>query len=664
MDTPTTGREARTAPRRLIAPDPHTEAPCAGAEPAVRPMSLVASAARFGLATGFVELAILQATAWRSSGAAFGELQLNRNFTWMIPAAHLAIALACILPPLALVRFRPKIARRVATILLCTVSILSLLLMLKGLYAIAAGVLAAGLAWKAAPLVEAGGRRYRRATRLGLPIMLAGVAILGGLSYNRLVLAERRAIAGLPAAAPGAPNVLLIVLDTVRADRLSVHGYERDTTPNLAKLARRGVVFGQARSTAPWTLPSHASMFTGRWPSELGVDSNRPLPEGHPTLAGYLSQHGYATGGFVGNMYFCNSWFGLGRGFAHYEDYFGQSIMASPAEALACTAIGRRLARWSGGTRGARPDAAKRFKPGDRVNADFLRWMADVEGRPFFAFLNFVDAHDPYETPPSFTRRFGVRPESAADIETIRWWFVRDKHTITPRHTSMVRDAYDDCLAYLDEELGRLFDELDRRGTLANTLVIVTSDHGEGFGEHGLYLHGQSLYNAEVHVPLLVVAPSAGVPAGRTVGEGVSLRDLAATVVDQLGLAAGSPFPGQSLARFWRGAEGAGPTTEAPVYSEAGVAASVDPKTRAAHARRVSTNAELPPALRGPMASLLSEGMLYIRDALGHEELYDLPKDPAESKNLAGDEAARPALDRLRAAFDRVAPSGPPREDR
>ena len=123
----------------------------------------------------------------------------------------------------------------------------------------------------------------------------------------------------LPSGDP--PNVLLIVLDTVRADRLSLYGYRRPTSPTLERLAKRGIRFDEARATAPWTLPSHASMFTGRWPHELDVNWHTPLGTKFPTLAEYLGSRGYATAGFVANVHYCSYEFGLDRGFTHYEDY-------------------------------------------------------------------------------------------------------------------------------------------------------------------------------------------------------------------------------------------------------------------------------------------------------------------------------------------------------
>ena len=133
-------------------------------------------------------------------------------------------------------------------------------------------------------------------------------------------LKERRE-ARRPLPPADSPNVLLIVLDTVRADHLSLYGYHRATTPMLERLAKRGIRFDEVRATAPWTLPSHASMFTGRWPHELGVEWMTPLRGKFPTLAEYLGSHGYATAGFAANTLFCSYDTGIDRGFTHYEDY-------------------------------------------------------------------------------------------------------------------------------------------------------------------------------------------------------------------------------------------------------------------------------------------------------------------------------------------------------
>jgi arylsulfatase A-like enzyme len=384
-------------------------------------------------------------------------------------------------------------------------------------------------------------------------------------------------------------------------------------------------------------------MFTARWPHELKVGVDRPLRGTYPTLAEFLASHGYATAGFVANTYFCNSWYGLGRGFAHYEDYYESNVIVSPAEALRCAALGRWLIRQFGPACNVRPEATHAAKNADRVNRDFLAWIAARPDRPFFAFLNYMDAHDPYITPAGFDRHFGLKPESAADREMLRNWDQLRKAGVSQRDVTLVSDAYDDCLAYLDQELGRLFDRLERDGVLHNTLVILTADHGEEIGEHGLYGHGKSLYRREVQVPLLVFGPR-DIPRGRIVEEPVSLRDIPATVVERLGLLGDSPFPGCSLAHRWEGEPAKASGAGSVVLSEVAVKS------------KVSRSAARAPALRGPMASLIRDGKVYIRDALGREELYDLAADPGEERNLAGDATAREVLDDCRLSLKQLVP--------
>jgi arylsulfatase A-like enzyme len=608
---------------------------------------VVGSAAWFGLATGLIEVGVLWIWHRLAIATVLGALQMNRHFSWMIPVAHLIGFLLCGLPVAALTLVRPSLGRRCAQMLNWTVASFALLLMIRGLYSTAAGLLSLGLGYQIARQTTAREDRFRRIQRLSMPVLLGAVAILCAVAYDRIVLEERRALGALPRASRGATNVLLIVLDTVRADHLSLYGYNRDTTPNLARLASRGVVFGEARAAAPWTLPSHASLFTGHWPHELDVGEERPLDATYPTLAEFLKSRGYLTGGFVANTYFCNSWYGLSRGFIHYEDYYEQNIIVSPGEALRCTALGRWLIRQAGTADNARPETMNAPKEAARINRDFLAWLDAHQGRrPFFAFLNYMDAHDPYVTPPGFDRHFGLKPESSADRELIRTvHHDRKPEEISKRDAVLIGDAYDDCLAALDEQLGSLFAVLDRKRVLDDTLVIITADHGEELGEHGLYGHGKSLYRPELHVPLLVFGPPAvRVPAGRRIAEPVSLRDVAATVVERLGLVVDSPFPGRSLARAWESSPSTGSTPGGPILAEVAVK------------KKVSRHPLRVPAWRGPMASLVLGGKVYIRDARGREELFDLANDPAEINNLADAEVARAALERSRVDLDRAVP--------
>jgi arylsulfatase A-like enzyme len=619
--------EERAAP-------PARRTPCATRD-------LVALTVWFGLASGLLELGILLLRRVLESTAVLGAQHLNRHFLWMIPLGQLALFLAAGLPLAALARYRPSAARRMAILVLTALALFALLKMIPGLRSVAAAALAVGVAYQLSAWLAAREPFLQRIVRVSTPILLGIVLILGAVSYDRVVLAERRALDLLPAAKVGAPNVLLVVLDTVRADHLSLYGYSRQTSPNLDRLARRGVVFTEARSTAPWTLPAHASLFTGRWPHETGAAENHPLNDKLPTLAEHLAAQGYKTAGFVANTYFCNSWYGLARGFAHYEDYFAENLVISPGEILRATTLGRWLTKLAHAPGRALARPITNLKDAEHVNADFLRWLADNRDRPFFVFLNYFDAHDPYQPPPGYDRHFGLKPETPQDIETLRKWH-HERQDVTPHEKQLLIDAYDDCLGYLDEQLGKLFDELERQGILKDTYVVIVSDHGEDLGERGLYGHGKTLYRPEIRVPLILVGPS-GVPAGVSVSDPVSLREVAATIVDRLELPTSSPFPGRSLARFW---EQANPTVEEPILSEVHMTFPRPP---------IPSDG---PAGQGPMASVLQNGYLYIRGPKDREELYDLTTDPDEHHDLAGAVSARSLLEPLRQELDRLTRPG------
>jgi arylsulfatase A-like enzyme len=281
------------------------------------------------------------------------------------------------------------------------------------------------------------------------------------------------------------------------------------------------------------------------------------------------------------------------------------------------------------------------------VHREFLDWLSrrGQPERPFFAFLNDYDAHWPYWVPEPGIHRFGSAPGDDDESDLIQEWWRLDKGTITAAHVAFARDAYDDCVAHLDEQLGRLVDELGRRGLRERTWIIVVADHGESFGEHaGVFCHGTSLYRTELHVPLLVVPPSTGrAAAGLRVAEPVSLRDLAATIVDLAGMGAGSPFPGGSLARCWDGT-----ATGRPAPSDRSRALSeVVPNDQ------LDRDRVLEP--RPPLAALSDGEWTYIRrEGEVREELYQLADDPAETRDRAADPEARPRLERMRAALGRL----------
>jgi arylsulfatase A-like enzyme len=580
------------------------------------PFLLVLLAISFGLCAGFLDLGIMvfKKLWWNPEGY----FRAARDFAWTVPLGH-AVFLATVGIVAASVRLvsRDRVSLGRASWFLATVAIWGALLRMP-IYSAASLILAAGLARPIGEVIAARGldaRQLRRATAA----LLTGVGVLGILTSGRQTLSEYRTVANLPAPRPSAPNVVLIVWDTVRAYNTSLAGYTRNSTPNLARWARTGVNYGRAIAPAPWTYPSHACFFTGQWPLRLNAQWKFTLEAPAPTLAEYLALHGYQTAGFAANTNCCTYESGLARGFAHYDDY-----ALGPRSLLTRTVPGKWIVeqvmgqtdfhqrKWIGlQSRGAR-----------EISEAFLGWLNGRRtDRPFFGFLNYFDAHEPYLPPRGFEGRFGIRPTTRRDYDRLLGFVGAVKDARQLRDIVMARDCYDDCIAYLDQELGRLLGELKRRGLLDNTVVIITSDHGEAFGEHGTIGHSYGVYLDEIFVPLVILAP--GAPAGRSVNEPASLRDLPATVVDLLGLSDGSPFPGRTLAAGWSGASDHAPARPAsPALAE---------QADESAFRAQDGNGPAQPRFR---MSLVAAGHHYIRDGIGTEKLFDLINDPFELVDL------------------------------
>lgn len=481
-------------------------------------------------------------------------------------------------------------------------------------------IAAAGVATIVVRAATAMPHRMRMLTRV-TSVLLALVAGGGALLLHwRGDRRERAEVAGLPEATPGAPNVLLLILDTVRASELSVYGYSRRTSPVLEQLAARGMRFDRAIATAPWTLPSHASMFTGRYPFELTVGYDTPLSTTDATLASVLGGAGYRTGGFVANTVYGSYLHGLNRGFQRYRDY-----PLSVTELLGASTLNRMLFKvWNAATHDY---AEPGVKDADRINAEFLGWLDGMESRrPWFAFLNFFDGHMAYDPPAPYDRQFLEREPPTRSI------YGESRRQRSADEVRGLQDAYDGAIAFLDAQLGVLFESLEQRGQLQNTAIIVTADHGEAFSEHGFLDHGASLYLPELHVPLIIRLPG-DEGRGCVVKEWVTLRDLAATIADLSSVKAGT-FPGTSLLRHCR--PGAEPQPASPVLS------SIDARTH------------LPawyPASTGAMRSLHDGAFAYIEREGGAAELYDVDQDPRQQVNLASDPRYAADRDRLAAAL-------------
>jgi arylsulfatase A-like enzyme len=579
---------------------------------------VVVLAISFGLCGGYLDLFLMlfKRFYWADEWV----LRWGRDYAWTVPVSHAMLLLIPGVVIAAASRLRPGlVSLRAGSWLFATLVIWAALLRLP-LYGAGSLVLAIGMGRPISAAVASRGWSPHN-LRLTLAGLFGLLGVLAALSSGRQAILEYLTVAGLPQPPPGARNVVLIVWDTVRAYNLSPYGYWRNTTPNLARWAQDGVRYNLAVAPAPWTYPSHSSFFTGQWPFKLNSQWKFQLDTPDPTLAEYLASRGYQTAGFSANTSCCNYETGLARGFAHFEDF-----PLNPRTLFGRTMPGRWILRhilyrghyhdikWielqSRGARG--------------TNEGFFDWLRRRRpDRPFFAFLNYFDAHAPYIPPPEYEGRFGIRPRHPQDYDFLLGNMSIANNPTRKRHIPMARDRYDDCIASLDQQLGRLLAELRGQGLLGNTVVIITADHGEAFGDHGHYGHSDSLFLDEIGVPLVILSPSA--PAGRVVDSPVSLRDLPATVVDQVGLSAGSPFPGRSLAAYWRLAPTHVPQgITTPALSEQADAIAF--QTQPSSGRRNN---------RFQM-SLLSSGQHYLRNGIGTEMLFDLKKDPLERVNLIG----------------------------
>lgn len=539
----------------------------------------------------------------------------SRDVYWMAPLSYLIMLAALSVTLLVVVApISRRTGQRVVLTTLTWCALFSLTLPYGHIARWASAVLTLGLAVAVGRWLldnpAKGARRMRgQAMALGAAVLLVGAGTRIARSRD-----TARAVAALPAPPSGAPNVLLIILDTVRAASMHLYGFERENTPVLDSLAASSTVFDNAIATAPWTLPSHASMFTGRYPATLPANYVTPLDTRHTTLSELLASQGYLTAGFVANHHYTGYDTGLARGFALYEDYkvsLTQLIRTSwAAQALSYyfpSAFGLH-------TTAAQSDMEKTLtvppktwadlKRGSEVVDEFLQWETERPERPYFAFLNFYDAHDPRYAPPDIRRQFVSRYPN--------------------------RDWYDASIAYMDRELGRLFDTLRRQGTLDRTVVIVASDHGELFGNHRLWGHANSLYLDVLRVPLLVRYPPR-VRAGLRVTRPVSLRDLTATITDLASVPRTQWLPGTSLVPVMEGKD----------------SVALSPAVSYAH-RTINLPTKFP-AARGDMFSVIDDSLHYIRNlGDGGQELFNWKSDAREETDHVKNPAYAQAAERLR----------------
>lgn len=322
----------------------------------------------------------------------------------------------------------------------------------------------------------------------------------------------QRARAARPLAPAGTPNIILISIDSLRADHLHAYGYRRATSPNLDRLASEGALFETAMAPTSWTLPSHMTLMTSLPPEKHGVVSNRKrLGAGIPTLAERLQHAGYYTGGVVSATYL-DGMFGFSRGFDEYDDY----TLLHPSGDVSAKEVS---------------------SPGvTELALSFLRRRAtSTDGHPFFLFVHLFDVHYDYNPPEPFANMFDPAYEGPTTGEARAMAHIRKR-----RDLDHVIALYDGEIAFVDAHIGNLLQALSALRMQDNTIVAVVADHGEEFFEHGRSGHFKTLYDEVLHVPLLVRYPG-HIPAGKRVQGQVRLMDVPPTLLELAGLRVRKP---------------------------------------------------------------------------------------------------------------------------
>lgn len=381
------------------------------------------------------------------------------------------------------------------------------------------------------------------------------------LSFRRILfflIALTAARAAAQTLEKPAVNVVLITIDTLRADHVGCYGYQQIKTPNIDSLAADGARFAHAFTPVPVTLPSHSAMLTGTYPMLSGMHdfSGNKLSLQQVTLAAVLKQAGYATGAVMGAAVL-DSRFGLNQGFDFYYDHFDFSRLEE-----------------------ANLDEMER--PGNVVADQALDWLGKNSQKKFFLWMHLYDPHYPYHPPEPYSREYATRP-------------------------------YDGEIAFADEQVGRLLHFLKEKGLYQNTVIVLAGDHGEGLGEHGEKTHGFFIYNATMHVPLIIHLP--GKSAALAVGDPVSLVDLMPTVLAAVGVDSPPQVQGRNLLPVLRGDKA---DRDRTLYGETFLP-------------RIHFNWS---ELRG------AENVKYHFIDAPRPELYDLAKDPGELRNLFPDKKA------------------------
>ncbi|HXU30865.1 MAG TPA: sulfatase [Thermoanaerobaculia bacterium] len=409
------------------------------------------------------------------------------------------------------------------------------------------------------------------------------------------------------------PNVLFILIDTMRADHLTPYGYKRDTSPEIARwLAAQGTTVETAYSQAPWTLPSLAAIMSGRYPGEFLGDpvETFALPKDVPSIAERFALAGYATAGFIGNPTLHE-----GNGFAR-----GFGTFYTPA-----------------------PDPISMNLHGGGLTDRALPWLSahsQGAGRPFFLYVHYIDPHDPYDSPELKNGVSAFDPDyhGKIGVDWIHGIYTGRLQLSDPaRDLAHIAALYDSEIHYADAQVGRLLAAIPPE-VLANTLVVVTADHGEELLDHGGWKHGQTLYDEQIHVPLFF-RWDGKIPAGKRLPGVVRLLDIAPTLAAAIGAKADPAWDGVDLLPAL---EGRGAVPRKPAFAQHLSSGPLRVATIVDRIKRIRFNRS--EAFK-PENELQEHLWTLDLGRMPAEELFDLAADPRERKNLIADPAAdRPPL--------------------
>ncbi len=439
------------------------------------------------------------------------------------------------------------------------------------------------------------------------------------------------------------PNVLLIVMDTTRHDRLSCYGYHRNTTPNVDRIAKEGVLYENAISPGMWTLPSHASMFTGLYPSKHGATSEHMyLNDRFDTIAEVLKSQGYKTAAFSNNPVVAK-WSNLVQGFDMFwklkwsKEWFKvEDLSKEELERLKRNLKDRFTAFKSPNAK----DAGAYIS-----NLKIIEWFeTEYDPKaPFFMFINYLEPHIPYKPPVPYDTFYlddGVTAEEVKKVtRKIDWgasWsgYIAGKIKMTKSDFEIISSLYDGEISYLDMRMGELFDYLRKKDVLDNTLLIIISDHGEYIGEHhrtagkqersAMIHHGFYIYDNLLHVPLIIRYPSL-FPSGMRIKKQVQTTDIFPTILDVLGTSfdRSDEFQGYSLI----------PSKLDKHLRPFAVAEKYIWPDALGRLQKANASFDISPYLCR-RKTIRTEDLKYIWSSDGSEELYDIKNDPEELNNI------------------------------